>query len=66
MCSTERNRDFVESGCFHDGRHQSNEIRKTYRHYIKEAVDRLDREQERSWLAEGLDKHSSPKIATVQ
>jgi integrase len=43
-----------------------NEIRKTYRHYIKEAVDRLDREQERSWLAEGLDKDGNPQAATIQ
>jgi integrase len=41
-----------------------NEIRKTYRHYIKEAVDRLDREQERSWLAEGLDKDGNAKPVT--
>jgi integrase len=40
-----------------------NEIRKTYRHYIKEAVDRLDREQERSWLAEGLDNHGNPQVS---
>ena len=37
-----------------------NEIRKTYRHYIKEAVDRLDRVQEQAWIAQGLDKDGNP------
>jgi integrase len=36
------------------------EIRKTYRHYIKEAIDRLDREQEQAWLAQGLDREGNP------
>ena len=27
-----------------------NEIRKAYRHFIKEAIDRLDRVQEQTWL----------------
>jgi len=36
-----------------------NEIRKTYRHWIKEATDRLDRVQEQVWIAQGLDKHGN-------
>ncbi len=43
-----------------------NEIRKTYRHYIKEAVDRLDRVQEQAWIAQGLDKDGNPRTATIQ
>ena len=42
------------------------EIRKTYRHFIKEAIDRLDREQEQAWLGEGLDKDGNPRMATIQ
>jgi site-specific recombinase XerD len=37
-----------------------NEIRKTYRHWIKEATDRLDRVQEQVWIAQGLDKDGNP------
>ena len=37
-----------------------NEIRKTYRHWIKEATDRLDRVQEQAWLSQGLDRHGNP------
>ena len=43
-----------------------NEIRKTYRHYIKEAVDRLDRVQEQAWIAQGLDKDGNPIAVTIQ
>jgi hypothetical protein len=39
------------------------EIRKTYRHYIKEATDRLDSVQEQAWLAMGLDKDGNPIAA---
>jgi integrase len=38
-----------------------NEIRKTYRHYIKEATDRLDDVQEQAWLKQGLDKDGNPQ-----
>ena len=37
------------------------EIRKTYRHYIKEATDRLDRVQEEAWIKQGLDKNGNPR-----
>jgi len=37
------------------------EIRKTYRHWIKEAEDRLDEVQRQAWLAEGLDKNGNTK-----
>jgi integrase len=40
-----------------------NEIRKTYRHWIKEATDRLDDVQEKLWLSMGLDKHGNPVAA---
>jgi integrase len=40
-----------------------NEIRKTYRHFIKEAVERLDRVQEQAWIAQGLDKDGNPIAA---
>jgi integrase len=43
-----------------------NEIRKTYRHWIKEATDRLDTVQQQAWIAQGLDKDGNPKTATVQ
>jgi integrase len=43
-----------------------NEIRKTYRHWIKEAVDRLDRVQEQAWMAQGLDRDGNPKKDVVQ
>ena len=43
-----------------------NEIRKTYRHFIKEAVDRLDRVQEAAWIAQGMDKDGNPRTATIQ
>ena len=39
------------------------EIRKTYEHWIKPAMDRLDAEQTRSWLAQGLDKDGNPNVA---
>jgi integrase len=42
------------------------EIRGTYRHFIKEATERLDREQETAWLAMGLDKDGNPRTATIQ
>lgn len=37
------------------------EIRETYRHWIKEAEDRLDEVQRQAWLAQGLDKNGNPK-----
>jgi integrase len=37
-----------------------NEIRKTYRHYIKEATDRLDDVQVQSWIKQGLDADGNP------
>jgi len=43
-----------------------NEIRKTYRHWIKEATDRLDRIQEQVWIAQGLDKDGNQKQHAVQ
>jgi len=36
-----------------------NEIRKTYRHWIKEAEDRLDKVQREAWLAMGLDENGN-------
>lgn len=42
------------------------EIRKTYRHWIKEAEDRLDEVQRQAWLAQGLDKNGNPKADQVQ
>ena len=38
-----------------------NEIRKTYRHFIKEAVDRLDAVQQQAWLKQGLDADGNPQ-----
>lgn len=43
-----------------------NEIRATYRHFIKEAVDRLDRVQEQAWMAQGLDRVGNPKKDVIQ
>lgn len=37
------------------------EIRKTYRHWIKEAEDRLDEVQRQAWLAQGLDRNGNAK-----
>jgi integrase len=37
------------------------EIRKTYRHWIKEAEDRLDEVQRQAWLKQGLDENGDPK-----
>ncbi len=37
------------------------EIRKTYRHWIKEATDRLNRVQEQAWLAQGPDHDGNPQ-----
>jgi hypothetical protein len=36
-----------------------NEIRKTYRHWIKEAEDRLDKVQREAWLKMGLDENGN-------
>jgi flavin-binding protein dodecin len=36
-----------------------NEIRKTYRHWIKEAEDRLDEVQREAWLTMGLDENGN-------
>ncbi len=72
MCSTERNRDFGESGFPRwqapvptKSVRPTGTIFKTYSHYIKEAVDRLDRTQEQAWIAQGLDKDGNPKTGTV-
>jgi integrase len=42
------------------------EIRKTYRHWIKEAEDRLDEVQRQAWLAQGLEENGNPKAENVQ
>jgi integrase len=42
------------------------EIRKTYRHWIKEAEDRLDEVQRQAWLAQGLDENGDPKEHPIQ
>jgi integrase len=42
------------------------EIRETYRHWIKEAEDRLDEVQRQAWLAQGLDKNGNAKADQVQ
>ena len=42
------------------------EIRETYRHWIKEAEDRLDEVQRQAWLAQGFDKNGNPKADQVQ
>lgn len=42
------------------------EIRKTYRHWIKEAEDRLDEVQRQEWLAQGLDANGNQKKQPVQ
>jgi hypothetical protein len=41
------------------------EVRETYRHWIKEAEDRLDEVQRQAWLAQGLDKNGNPKADQV-
>lgn len=41
------------------------EIRKTYRHWIKEAEDRLDEVQRQAWLAQGLDENGNQKADQV-
>jgi integrase len=38
-----------------------NEIRKTYRHFVKEATDRLDDVQVQSWIKQGLDADGNPQ-----
>jgi integrase len=43
-----------------------NEIRKTYRHWIKAAIDRLDDVQRQAWAAQGLDQDGSPKKVAIQ
>jgi len=40
----------------------SNEIRKTYRHWIKEAEDRLDEVQREAWLNMGLDENGNEVV----
>ena len=42
------------------------EILKTYRHWIREAEDRLDEVQRQAWLAQGSDKNGNPKADQVQ
>ncbi len=39
-----------------------NEIRKTYRHWIKEAEDRLDEVQREAWLKMGLDENGNEVV----
>jgi integrase len=39
-----------------------NEIRRTYRHWIKEAEDRLDEVQREAWLKMGLDKNGNEVV----
>jgi hypothetical protein len=44
------------------------EIRKTYRHWIREAEDRLDRldeVQRQAWFAQGWDRNGNPKAEQV-
>lgn len=42
------------------------EIRKTYRHWIKEAEDRLDEVQRQAWLKMGLDENGNAKKRQMQ
>ncbi len=42
------------------------EIRETYRHWIKEAEDRIDEVQRQEWLALGLDEKGNPKKKRVK
>jgi integrase len=42
-----------------------NEIRKTYRHWIKEATDRLDEVQQQAWIKQGLDAEGNPREAVL-
>ena len=44
----------------------SKEIRETYRHWIKEAEDRLDEVQREAWLKMGLDENGNAKKQQVQ
>jgi integrase len=44
----------------------SKEIRETYRHWIKEAEDRLDEVQREAWLKMGLDENGNAKNQQVQ
>jgi integrase len=44
----------------------SKEIRETYRHWIKEAEDRLDEVQRQAWLKMGLDENGNAKKQHVQ
>ena len=44
----------------------SKEIRKTYRHWIKEAEDRLDDVQREAWLKMGLDENGNSKKEQLQ
>ena len=43
-----------------------NEIRKTYRHFVKEATDRLDEVQRQAWVKQGLDEQGNPRKAVIQ
>jgi integrase len=38
------------------------EVRKTYEHWIKDAMDRLDDVQALSWKRRGLDENGNPKV----
>jgi len=44
----------------------SKEIRETYRHWIKEAEDRLDDVQREAWLKMGLDENGNSKKEQLQ
>ncbi len=61
MCSTERNRDLARADVSAMVGTSPNEIRKTYRNFIKEATDGLNRVQEQAWIAQGLDKDGTPQ-----
>jgi hypothetical protein len=39
---------------------------KTYRHWIKEATDRLDDVQQQAWLKQGLDKDGNPRKVAIE
>ena len=44
----------------------SKEIRETYRHWIKEAEDRLDEVQREAWLKMGLDENGNARKQPAQ
>jgi hypothetical protein len=42
------------------------EIRRTYEHWISEAMQRLDNVQKQAWLASGLDEEGNPRKEVMQ